>query len=316
MTFSSIRMQIGLSADPDRVFTALTDATALRAWFSEQAEIDLSQNQYDFWGRFTPAAPDREGGKHAIVEQVPGKRLAYRWRVGGHDTRVTFQLHAQASGTLLTLRQVQDGEVGTEQGVAEDFWFLSLENLRRYLDGKPSEARIDFTDPMRGDFSHETEVDAPAHRVWEVLTNPDELNRWIATKAEVHLEKGGQHSLGWKMGDDEFGATKIIEIVPDEKLALEDPPGMFPYPTVITWEMKENNGKTRLTFTQSGFDADQDVSGISKGWRMFVNWVRSVAEYGAAWQPPIVALAPDAIAYPASIYSAQDQIAEELREGG
>src|ERR1700690_3421951 len=81
--------------------------------------------------------------------------------------------------------------------------------------------------------------------------------------------------------------------------------------TVMTWVMRENNGKTWLTFTQSGFDADQDVSGLFTGWRNFVNWVRSVSEYGAAWQPPISVLKPDAMGYPASMYSAQDQIVEE-----
>ncbi len=314
MTFTSIRMQILLNAGPERVFKALTDSNAVRAWFSEYAEIDLSKNQYDFWGRFTPTAPDREGGKHTIVKHVPGELLAYRWRAGGHDTRVTFRLHPHDKGTLLSLQQVPDGEVGSEPGVAEDYWFLSLENLRRYLDGKACDARIDFTNAMRGDIHHETEIDAPAHRVWQVLTDPDELNRWIATQANVQLEKDGLYSLGWIQDGNDFSAYKIIEFVPDQKLALEDPPGMFPYPTVITWEMKENNGKTWLTFTQSGFDADQDVSGLYKGYRIFVNWVRSVAEYGAGWYPPIPALNPGTVGYSASVYSAQGQIVEELRE--
>src|ERR1044071_3474211 len=122
----SIRMQIVLNAEPERVFRALTDSNAVRAWFSEYAEIDLSKNQYDFWGKFTPTVPDREGGKHTIVEQVPGELLTYRWRADGHDTRVTFRLHPHDKGTLLSLRQAPDSEGDTELGVAEDFWFLSL----------------------------------------------------------------------------------------------------------------------------------------------------------------------------------------------
>lgn len=314
MTFTSIRMQIGLNASPEHVFKALTDSNAVRAWFSEYAEIDLSKNQYNFWGRFTPAAPDHEDGKHTIVEHVPGDLLAYRWRTGGHETRVTIRLHPHDKGTLLSLRQVLDGEIGSEGGVAEDFWFLSLENLRRYLDGKACDARIDFTNVMRGDIRHETEIDAPVHRVWQVLTDPDELNRWIATQANVQLEKGGQYNLGWVQDGVDYGAAQIIDIIPEQKIAIENPPGMFPNPTVVTWEMKENNGKTWLTFTHSGFDAEQDVSGLYTGWRNFVNWVRSVSEYGAAWYPPIPALNPGTVAYPASIYSAQDQVVKELRE--
>jgi uncharacterized protein YndB with AHSA1/START domain len=315
MTFTRIRMQIVLSAEPERVFKALTDSNAVPVWFSEYAEIDLDKNQYDFWGKFTPGAPGREAGRHKVVEQIQGQTLAYRWRTGGNDTRVTFQLHPSDKGTILSLRQVPDGEEGSEGGVAEDFWFLSLENLRRYLDGKASDARIDFTNPMRGDIRHETEIDAPAHRVWQVLTDHDELNRWIATQANVQLELGGLHSLGWTSDGIDFSAAKIVDIVPDQKFSIEDEPGgLSTNPTVVTWEMKENNGKTWLTFTHSGFEADQDVSGLYTGWRNFVNWVRSVSEYGAAWYPPVAVLSPGAVAYPASMYSAQDQLVEELRE--
>ncbi len=32
---------------------ALTDATALRTWLAEYAEVDLPE-RYEFWGRYTP----------------------------------------------------------------------------------------------------------------------------------------------------------------------------------------------------------------------------------------------------------------------
>jgi uncharacterized protein YndB with AHSA1/START domain len=313
--FSTTRIQVGLNADPERVFRVLTDSAALRAWFSEHAEVDLNGNQYDFWGKFTPKAPDRNAGKHTIVEYVPGQVLAYRWHVGGDSTRVTYRLHPHAGGTILTMRHAPDGEQSPEPGGFEDFWFLSLENLRRYLDGKPSDARADYSNPMRGDIRHETEIDAPVARVFEVLTNPEELNRWIATHAKVQPEKDGDYNLGWMYEGTDMGASKIVDIEPNHHLVLGLPPDpMFQKATVVTWVMRENNGKTWLTFTHSGFDADQDVSGLFTGWRNFVNWVRSVSEYGAAWQPPISVLKPDQIGYPGSMYAAQDQIVEELRE--
>jgi uncharacterized protein YndB with AHSA1/START domain len=312
--FATTRIQIALNAEPERVFRALTDSDALRAWFSEYADLSTNKNQYDFWGKFTPKAPDREEGKHPIVEYKPGQVIAFRWHISGNDTRVTYKLHPQANGTILTMRHAPDGEQNEEQVGFEDFWFLSLENLRRYLDGKASNARIDYTNPMRGDIRHETEIDAPPERVWEVLTNPDEINRWIATQATVQLEKDGDYNLGWMFEGMDAGASKILDIVPNRKIALDVPDPYSGKPTVLTWEMQENNGKTWLTFTHSGFDADADVSGIYTGWRNFVNWVRSVSEYGAVWQPPISVLKPDAIGYPASIYSAQSQIVEELRD--
>ncbi|MBA3868980.1 MAG: SRPBCC domain-containing protein, partial [Anaerolineae bacterium] len=168
--------------------------------------------------------------------------------------------------------------------------------------------------PMRGHIQHETQIDASPQRVWDVLTNPDELNRWIATQANIHLEKDGVYGLGWTSGDTDYGASKILVVVPGEKLVLEIGAFTGQSPTMVTWEMKENNGKTWLTFTHSGFDADQDVSELHSGWLNFVNWMRSVSEYGASWVAPVPALSEGAIGYPATVFSGQNQLAPELRE--
>lgn len=312
--FHEVRLQIKLSHPPERVFAALTDARTLEAWFCEHAEI--SAEQYAFWGRFTPEAPDRDSGAHPLVTQASPRELVYDWRLKGAATRVTVKLLPRETGTLLTVRQTAADETEvTGSYHLEDFWFLVLENLRRYLDGKPCDARVDYTQPMTGDIHHETEVDAPPERVFEVLLRPDELERWIATHATVEREIGGMYSFGWWDGDT---GMKIVDLVENEKLSLSNPEdpqygNANRSETVITWTLEGSGGKTRLTFTHSGFDADEDVSGLYTGWRSFVNWVRSLAEYGADWQPPIAALAPDAVAYPASIFHAQGEIADELK---
>ena len=310
--FNPVRMQIKLNASLDKVFDALTDSTSLQAWFCEHAEI--TDKSYDFWGRFTPEAPDREAGRHPIATQVRGRELGYDWRLRGAVSRVTLKLLERADSTILTVRQTADDITGDYH--LEDFWFLMLDNLRRYLDGKPSEARVDYTLPMKGDIRHETLIDATAERVFEVLLHPDELERWIATRATVEPVVGGKYDLGW--GDSTQG-VRIIELVPNEKLAIslpEDPTYGNPNrkETVITWTLEASGGKTRLTFVHSGFADDEDVSGIYVGWRTFLNAVRSVAEYGANWQPPLVVVAPDAFGYARSIVEAQGELVEELRD--
>lgn len=308
--FNPVRIQLKLATPPDRVFQALTNTEALTAWFCEKAEI--TEQHYAFWGRFTPEAPDQAAGQHPLVTRTPGRELVYEWRLKGALTRVTIKLLAREGGTLLTLRQTATEVTGSYH--LEDFWLLVLENLRRYLDGKPCEARVDFTDPMKGDIRHETLIDASPQRVFDVLLKPEELERWIATEATIEPKKGGTFEFGWggPMG------IKILDLVPNEKLTLgwpEDPAhgSGKRTQTVLSWTLEGSGGKTRLTFTHSGFDADEDVSGLMVGWRSFLNWVRSVAEYGADWQPPVVVLSPESIAYPASIHRAQSELDEELK---
>lgn len=314
--YQDIRMQLHLTASPARVWQALTDTGAVQSWFAEYADIDLDARRYDFWGRWTLLNPNQAAGSHKIYEAVPEKSLAYDWHINGDDTRVTFTLIPDGKGTILLMRHAQapDGVVAEAPNGSEDFWFLALENLRRYTDGKPSEARIDYSNPMRGNIRHETEIDAPASRVFDVLTNPDEINRWIATDAKVSLELGGEYNYGWLYEGTDVGAAKIIDLIPDRRISAQTPDFGEEYPpSVITWELEENNGKTRVIFTHSGFADDKDNSGIYSGWRSFLNWVCSIAEYGAAWQPPITLLKPDAVAYPKSIIQGQSQLLDALK---
>jgi hypothetical protein len=98
--------------------------------------------------------------------------LAYDWRIEEKGTHATFRLHPQADGkTILTLQHANADDGVHHYGAIglEDFWFLSLENLRRYLDGKPSDARVDYTQSMKGDITHILDVDADAATVFNVL---------------------------------------------------------------------------------------------------------------------------------------------------
>jgi uncharacterized protein YndB with AHSA1/START domain len=281
-------VQISIQASPEKIFEALTTSEAVVAWFAEHAEIDIATKGYDFWGRFTPEAPNKEAGQHAILELEANKRLKYSWHVYDADTSVDFRLVAQGETTIVALRHKIEkaGEKEVSRFSFEDFWFLSLENLRRYVDGRNADARVNYTDEaMRGDTHHEIEIDAPASTVFNILIQPEQLNRWIASNASVEPVKDGAYSFGWAVS----GGMKILEIDPDKKLVYnwgDDTQGKS---HLITWTLEESGGKTRLTLVHSGFGADE-VPGEYAGWKNFMNWIRSIAEYGASWESPIVPL--------------------------
>jgi len=305
-----LRMQIKIEASPERVFEALTSTDALKTWFAEQADISLADNRYQFWGKFTPGNPDREGGNQQLVAFEAGKHLQYKWAYLDVETTVTFKLRKRGTdSTILTLHQnkVNVGKHHYAYFTAEDFWFLCLENLRRYIDGKTAKARVDFSQSLTGNIHHETEIDASADTVFDVLINPKQLDRWIATKADVEPKQGGKFDLGWAG----VPAFRILEITHGVSLSYEwpeDDGGGELVASVVTWTLKESNGKTRLTFVHSGFADDAETDGIQAGWRNFVNWVQSIAEYGDTWEPPLVKLEADAIAYSASIIDGQDDL--------
>ncbi len=291
---NSVCIQVRIAAPADRIYHALTDSRALEAWFTEHADIALSEQQYDFWGRFTPGTPDRTQGKHPLTHVEPNQRLQYTWPLQATQTAVDIRLIPQEQETMVVMRHqhVADGNHHLAIYTYEDFWFLALENLRRYVDGKTAPVRCDFTDPMLGDVQHTVEIDAPAATVFDILIRPEQLNRWIASHARVTPVANGEYSYGWGEG---VGPTKILEIEPNVKLVTLWPEG--DQDTILTWTLAESGGKTRLTLVHSGFGPTQSTAGIHAGWWNFMNWVKSIAEYGADWQPPFRALTADTEAF-------------------
>lgn len=297
-----LQIQIKLSASPERIFRALTDE--LPDWFAEYADVSLADRRYDFWGRFTPDMPDRDAGRHPLSESRPAQSLTYDWTVRSEQTTVRFDLSLRDGQTTLVLRQnARAGSHGIGDYTFEDFWFLSLENLRRHLDGKRP-VRCDFsTLPMTGDVHHTVEIDAPRSVVFEALIEPEQLNRWIASNAVIEPRVGGAFEIGWGAG---VGPLKILELMPNEKLAYSWAGEPEQPATVVTWTLEGSEGKTRLTLVHSGFAPDTPTGGIQAGWLNFSSWVKSVAEYGPSWQPAIKLITPDMKAYyPVSVGAAQ-----------
>jgi uncharacterized protein YndB with AHSA1/START domain len=285
----TLQIQIALQAPPDAMMRAWTDH--LSAWFAEYADVSILEKRFDFWGRYTPGVPDREAGHHPLLAYEDGKRLTFGWTLGGEETTVDIEIQPRDGHQLLTLRH--------SGSAPEDFWFLSLENLRRHLDNKPP-VRYDFTRSAFGDIQHTIEIDAPREAVYNALVKPELLERWIASKASVEEQVGGKYRIGWPM------AWTISELVPNERLVLL---GEGDDTSVTTWTLEGSGGKTRLTLVHSGFAADYDQSGINSGWLNYLSWIKSMFEYGDNWEPAIKRLEPDMYwIYPASMVKRQAEL--------
>lgn len=283
------------------VYHALTQTQALKSWFAEHADVDLQANRYAFWGKYTPSAPNKAAGQHQVIDYTRNQQLAYRWIIDGIHLDINYRLLPMTNGTRLYLTHTMEKHPPSMTVGFEDFWFLSLENLRRHLDGK-TPVLLDYTSMKLGDFEVSVEIDGEAAAVFHTLTDNDALERWIASQANVEPKIGGTYDVGWGDG----GPIKIVDLVPNAKLAYSWEP-YHTYPeTVTTWTLKESGGKTRLTMVHSGFNPDDDAKGLIGGWLNFLSWVKSIIEYGDAWHPAVKKLNLDLYKYyPASMVQRQ-----------
>lgn len=302
-----IHLQHTLTATPEAIYHNLTDTRRLTAWFAEHVDIALPKDQYDFWGRFTPGTPDRDGGRHAVLKAQASTVLSYRWRLQDVDTVVEVRLVPRGAETAVIVQHVAQGPDGpADAPIPEDFWFLALENLRRAVDGRDDAVvRLDLTASMLGDITHTLDIEASPEAVFKALIDPEQMNRWIASNAVVEPQVGGRYELGWGMGP-----VRIVELVPNQRLAVvdEDNPEGTP-PNVLTWTLEGSQGRTRLTLVHSGFTPDQDNSGLYTGWLNFMSWLKSLVEYGPTWQPTLRPLAAEMFPYyPASISRRQSDL--------
>ncbi len=301
-----VRMQVTVNAAAERAWAALSDNAALQAWYAEFADVDLEAGRYDFWGQFTAGAPAREGGRHALLEVDPGRSLAFAWRRGQHDTVVRIELHPRGERCIVALEH-SAGSARKDDDIAPysyaDEWFIALENLRRRLDGKPADIRIPWSENLRGNIAVDCLVDAPAGRVWAVLCEESELERWMATAARIEPRVGGDYDLGWPG----MQPMRIRELEPERVLVygMSDEGGPE---NSARWTLQPEAGGTRLALLNSGHAPDADTSGLHVGWRNFLGWARSAAEYGADWQPPLLQLSPDAIAFPRLMLDLQNEL--------
>ena len=122
------------------------------------------------------------------------------------------------------------------------------------------------------------DIDAPPERLFDILTKPEDLKKYIGDNPVVQPEVGGDYSFGW-----EDGPQKILDIQVNKKLSYD---WEFPNEpdTVVTWRLEGFGGKTRLTLVHSGFAPDRNMEDYQIGSLHFLNWIKFLAEVGVGWQ--------------------------------
>ncbi|MEH0824076.1 MULTISPECIES: SRPBCC family protein [unclassified Micromonospora] len=239
-----LKLGARLAAPVEAVRRALTDPAELRVWFAEHAEVELPR-RYEFWGRYTPEGD----APHQRLLHADEHTLRFAWLLDGVETTSEISLAAEGpDSTLLTVTQSHfkfaealDGS--TIRGVLQTWWSLSIGNLAAHLEGRPLLPKTDFTS---ADLRGELVIGAPAERVWASLTDSAQASAWFGYPIGIEPWVGGRYAMG---GFESGYAAKVVDLEPGRRMSVDwGPTG------VTTWELAESDGKTRLTFVQSGFD--------------------------------------------------------------
>ncbi|MBL6275212.1 SRPBCC domain-containing protein [Micromonospora fiedleri] len=265
---------VRLAAPVARVHQALTDPTELRIWLAEHVEVDLPK-RYEFWGRYTPEGD----APHQRLLHVDDDGLSFTWLLDGEETTTEITLRPDGpDATVLHLSQTHfdfnDVINGTSiRGVLQTYWALATANLGAYLEGSPLLPKTDFTST---DFRLEMFINAPADKVWESLTDSEQVSAWFGYPIGIEPWVGGRYAMG---GLDQGHAAKIVDLEPGRRMSVD-----WEAPGVTTWELAESDGKTRLTFVQSGFDEQNPPYAA---WAGFVSGFAELRRYHEIpnWQP-------------------------------
>ena len=129
---------------------------------------------------------------------------------------------------------------------------------------------------------------APAKKVWDVLTNPEQTKKYMFGCETVSDWKAGS-TLEWK-GNYEgkemvFVKGSIVNIIPEKLLiyttidpnnpAMEDKPENY---LTVTYNLKEEIGQTILTVTQGDYNL------VAEGEKRYIEAYNN----GEGWNPILV----------------------------
>lgn len=270
------------AVSPSRVWRALTDPRELTLWWCDAAEVDLRPGgRYAFWGSHVYAdEPSQEarGRGFEIIDLVPESRLEFRWWIGDAETRVLYELVNYLEQTEITVIQTAEKAPAWDPGSGmPSWWWVALPALRSYVERGEAGLRIDYAASRdTPEITLSTAVSTFPWIVWHKLTDPRELERWWARKAEVDLHPGGAFRLGLET----MGPRKVLELEEGKRLVLD---WAWKEGTLgrVEWLVQETDDDTRLSVKDSGsWDPSTPRDAYLIYWAAAMRYLKQMSERG------------------------------------
>jgi uncharacterized protein YndB with AHSA1/START domain len=131
----------------------------------------------------------------------------------------------------------------------------------------------------------QTEVSADRQRVWEALTDPDQVARWMmGTKVETDWQVGSPITWSGEVeGRSYQDKGEVLRAEPGWALEVthysplmgaEDVPENY---HTVRYELASSDGGTVVTLSQDGCDSEEQAEQFSRNWQSMLDGLKDVA---------------------------------------
>lgn len=265
-----VERSIWIDAPRERVWQAVSEPEQIAQWFlppalgaelKRDADGTLVVSMFGMnvaIATFEMVSPLQQ----VVIRSLPEKQMA-----------TSYLLEDQNGGTQVAIRMTGFEalpEDTRQQRLAPSGmgWEKALENLKAYVKGAELPHPEGYVAALFGyraegvqKYAVERSIwlDASRERVWKAVTDPVQIEKWFSPGTSWRmsaLEVGGRLYVP----DAETGAemyTQLIEVVdPPHLYITRSAPPELPHTT--TWTLDEEDGGTRLTIKDSGYELDAD----------------------------------------------------------
>jgi uncharacterized protein YndB with AHSA1/START domain len=140
---------------------------------------------------------------------------------------------------------------------------------------------------MRGRVANaETEIDAPRSKVWQALIDPDQIEKYMfGSRVETDWKPGSRITWSGEYEGKKYeDKGEILEVVPERRLKLthfsplsgeDDAPENY---HTLVYELKENDGKTRVSLSQDNNPSEEAAEHSRANWEKMLSALKEVLE--------------------------------------
>jgi len=131
-----------------------------------------------------------------------------------------------------------------------------------------------------------TVINAPASKVWEALTQPEQIKQYLfgtQVTTDWHVGSPITYKGEWK-GKPYEDKGKVLEIEPRKRLVstfwsalagLPDTPENY---KTVRYELAPEGDRTKLTITQDNNATQEEATEAEKNWRMVLDGIKKLLE--------------------------------------